>query len=101
MEMVSRPELARVLDADINLITTPVTKQEITYVKLLFLHLDSSYRTIKTRGFKEPTNLTLDIQSFLSLPIPRHVWTTTRQIRDPEFVAFVEKRLKNSPHNKG
>jgi hypothetical protein len=93
-EMLSRPELERVLEPKVDLQTNPPTKQEITFVKLLFLHLDSSFRVIRTKTFDEPRNLTLDIQTFLSLPIPRHVWEMTRPLRDPEFVAFVEKRLK-------
>lgn len=91
MGMISRPDLARVLEPDVDLEANPLTTAELTFVKLLLLQLDNSYRSIKAKTFDEPKNLDLDIQSFLSRPIPRRVWEMTRSVRDPEFVAFVEK----------
>lgn len=87
----SHPELARVLADDVDLETSPPTPPEQIFVRFLILHLASAYEAQKSAVIAKPENLAEDIRSFLSLPVPAHIWRHLKEAQDADFVRFVEK----------
>jgi hypothetical protein len=93
-EVLVDPALVRVLRSDIDVNVNQPTEREKIFVTLLILHLDSTYKAIRAGLFKEPSSMSLDINNFLSLPIPFHVWTANKSMRNADFVKWVEKHMQ-------
>lgn len=91
-ELFARPSLSRVLRAEADPATDPISDEEMLFVTLLILHLNTAYSAIRARVLKEPEGLTPDIRGFFSLPIPRAGWEKMRHLHDRDFVEFVEER---------
>src|SRR6185436_2536598 len=70
-QMYERPELARVLQDNVDLIRKPVTNNERLFAKLLILHLDSVHRVIKEDMFVNLSGLQKDIRMSFAMPILR------------------------------
>lgn len=94
--LYQRPELARVLDVNVNLREKPVTNQEALFVTFLLLHLSATYRGIKAGMFVTKQALEKDIQWFMSLPVPKAVWDKSKSYLEPDFVAYVDECLDAS-----
>jgi len=94
-EVLVNPALVRVLRSDIDVKVNQPTEREKIFVTLLILHLDSTYKAIKAGLFKEPSSLSLDINNFLSLPIPSQVWFANKSMRNADFVRWVEKHMQD------
>lgn len=94
--LYSRPELKRVVDPCADLRAQPVTDEEEMFVNFLFLHLASAFRAMKNGMFVLPEELHTDVSAFLSLPIPRAVWDSTKSFRNRDFVTFVESQIANN-----
>jgi hypothetical protein len=88
-----RPELARILQKDVDLNKQPVSNNEALFVKTLLLHLDVVRRAMKAGIFVKIQGLQTDIQDFFTLPIPKIVWEKIKPFQDQDFVAFVESCL--------
>ncbi len=88
--MYSDPKLVRILDATADTGHAPVTPEEEMFVVFLILHLANSYYTVKTGFLKRPQALRKDVGRFFSLPLPRAVWRTVRELQDEQFVRFVD-----------
>lgn len=93
-EVFTNATLARVLDPRADVVREPVTELEVMHVTKLVLHLNAAHRMYQARILREPEGLTLDIQTFFALPVPRAAWTRIKATQDKEFVVFVEKRLR-------
>jgi hypothetical protein len=93
-QLYERPDLKRVLDPAADLKSTPVSADEEMFVNFLILHLASAYRAMKNGVFVLPDELRLDASAFLSLPIPKSVWDSTRRFRNAEFLRWVESQLR-------
>lgn len=93
-ELFVRPALSRVLRADADPDADPPTDEEMQFVTLLILHLNTAHSAIRAGVIKEPEGLTLDIRGFFSLPIPQAGWEAVRHLHDSDFVAFVEARRR-------
>lgn len=89
-----RPELARVLEAMADLARVPVTNAEALFVTFLLLHLSATYRALRLGMFSTRQALDRDIRWFLALPIPRAVWERSKDLLEPDFVAFVDRCLE-------
>lgn len=91
--LTERGELARVLDASVDVKLAPPTLAEEHFVNHLILHLSASYRAIRTGLLLRPDKLRRDIRQFFSLPIPKSVWQQQRPLLDEDFARFVEDCL--------
>lgn len=89
--MYVQPELARILDRDIDVETENVTPDEEMFVTFIILHLSSTYFAIRAGFFQKPHALRKDIEEFFSLPIPHAVWEKVKELQEPPFVRFVER----------
>jgi hypothetical protein len=93
-EVYNRPQLARVLETDVDLTKEPISIEEHLFVKLLILHLDTVHRMMKTKMFVKLEGLQKDVAEFFSAPIPRAIWEKMKPLQDDDFVKFVEQHLQ-------
>jgi len=93
-ELYDRPKLFRILKADVDLKSNPLTDEEELFVTQLILHLDTVFRAKQAGVFVEIGGLRKDVANFLSLPIPRQVWTKLKPYQDKDFVTFVENAAR-------
>ena len=88
--LCDRPELARVLSADVDLTDRPVTDEEALFVTFLILHLHTTHEAVRAGMHATRQAVAEDIRWFFALPVPRSVWEKSRSFQDPEFVRYVE-----------
>ena len=93
-QLYSKPELSRVLSADVDLHKKPVTLEEELFVSLLILHLNSAFYAARSGMFVNPERLEEDIREFFSLPIPGSVWKRVSTVQNAEFVQFISAILR-------
>ena len=92
-EVYRRPELARVLDATVDLAGQPVSHEEDLFVRLIVVHLSTTWRLIHDGLPLSLEAVREDVRALFSLPIPREVWSRVREVQAPDFRAFVETCL--------
>lgn len=85
-----KPELARVLESDVNLKIHPVTVLEEMFVNQVIVHLDIVRRAIKAGVFVKMEGLRKDVREFFSLPIPRAVYEKNKVFQNRDFINFVD-----------
>lgn len=90
-----RPELARVVDPSADVVATPVTLKEETFVLELLVHLQTSREVSPARTESATEAVHRDIRRVFSLPIPRAVWEKEKALQDREFVEFMEAVLNS------
>ena len=89
-EFLKNEKLARVRDANANILKQPVTDAERVFVTFVILHMSSVFHAmsdqlvVKVEGFRR------DIAQFFSLPVPRDVWEKGKVLQNDDFVVFVE-----------
>jgi len=92
-EVYKRPGLDRVLSAKFDLQNEKMTDEEAIFVNLLILHLNATFRAMRSGLYTTSQGIEEDVRWFFSLPIPHSVWHLSKCIREPDFVEFVEKAL--------
>lgn len=92
--LFNKPELARILQTDVDPAESGVTVEEELLVQFLILHLNASFKTRRNGLEFDDDGLTEDIRSFFSRPIPRFVWNRSKRFQSPDFVEFVEGCIK-------
>ena len=93
-EVHSRPELARIMATEVDLLTRPVTTAEERYLNLVFVHFHTGWQLAAAGVIHSLEVMAADVRGFFSLPLPHAVWEQTKANRDPEFVRFVSDALK-------
>ena len=88
-----RPELARILEGEVDLVSHPVTVTEREYLDLAIYHFYTCYELGSECGLISLDVLALDARSFFAKPIPQAVWRETRASRAPAFVRFIENAV--------
>lgn len=92
-ELHRRPELARVGQAEVDLVAAPISVAEEEFLMLALNHFHAGWLLVKQGGLVSLEVLAADARAFVQLPLPRAIWERTRHARDPKFVQFVEKAL--------
>ena len=96
-EAYRRPELARIFEAEVDLVANPMTLVEEEFLRLVIVHFNTGWIMARS-GFAITLEvLALDARSFFDLPLPRLVWEVTRAERDPAFVHFLEASFGPAP----
>jgi hypothetical protein len=99
-EFYERPQLSRVLKKDVDLNKEPVSNEEMLFVKMLILHLDTVRRATKVGVFVKIQGLQRDVRELFTLPIPKAVWEKIKPFQDGDFVVFVENCLAGKRINR-
>ena len=97
-QLYSKPELARVLETTPELGSMPVTSEETLFVNLIILHLSATLAAVRAGVMPLPPGAEHDVRTFFSLPIPNHVWNTTRQYREKELLEMVDRLISRKDH---
>jgi hypothetical protein len=92
-ELYTRPELARVLERNVDLLKQPISREEELFVNLLLQHLDTVRHAMKVGMFVRLDGLRKDVQDFLSLPIPRAVFEKNKPFHNQDFIKFINACL--------
>ncbi len=89
-EFHRRPELQRVQDTTVDLVSKPVTPAEAEFLNVVFVHYYTGWLLAKRKALPTLEALTADAGNFFRLPLPKTAWLDTRSSRDPAFVCFIE-----------
>lgn len=92
-----RPDLARIFQAEVDLVGTPITVAEEEFLRLVVVHFNTGWQMALDGELNTLATLAVDARAFFSLPIPQAVWMMTRTARDPGFVQFIEEALTAKP----
>lgn len=93
-ELLRDQGLKRILDAGVDPITEPITREEDIFVTLVVQHLNFVFYAIRDELTIDPTGLRRDVRQFFSLPIPKRVWDGLKGLQNRDFVVFVEECLR-------
>jgi hypothetical protein len=93
-QYLDRPEqLSRIRKPNPDLVTQPVTEIEVFYVTFLIHHLRVCFQARVNKMHVDTDAVEKDIKHFLSLPIPRAVWESSKEFQDREFIRYVDSNL--------
>ncbi len=92
-ELNRRPELQRIREREIDLVSKPIAPAETEFLNLAFVHFYTGWLLAKRRALPTLEALSADVGGFFSLPLPHSAWKETRQSRDPKFVRFIDECL--------
>lgn len=89
-----RKGLSRLLEPGRDLSENPLTREELNFLSLTFVHFHTSWLIGQEGGLLIPLPvLAKDAAHFFQLPGPSAVWQQERNAHQPEFVAFVEAAI--------
>ena len=92
-EVHTRPELARVMATEVDLVTRPLTVAEERFLNLVIVHFHTGWQLARDGVIHSLAVMAADAQGFFSLPLPRAVWDQSKAQREPDFVHFVDAAL--------
>lgn len=90
LQVTRSPELVRILRDDVALESSPITPAEERFVHLLIIHLFVTFEAVQSGTLSEIHGLKRDVRDFFSHPIPKEVWSWSRQFQEAKFRAFVD-----------
>ena len=93
-EFFRSPQLARVIDPSADVIALPVTKSEELFVDLVISHINSVFYASNDKLVIQWEGWRRDIAQFLSLPVPKAVWSKSKLLQNQDFAAFIDSSLK-------
>ena len=97
LQLTEKPELARVLQAKLDLKNEPPSPAEERFIHLLITHLAVTFEAMKNKEVPGLSAMEDDVRDFLTLPIPALVWQWSRKFQQPDFIAFVENAIATTP----
>ena len=92
-EVHRRPELARVVKAEADLVAKPVTVVEEEFLNLVIVHFQTSWSRAREGSVLKLRILEKDASHFFKLPVPGWVWCQTRSRYAPEFASFIDNAI--------
>ena len=92
-EVHRRPELSRILKAEVDLLASPLSVAEEEFLNLAIEHSQTGCLLARAGSPIRLSSLSSDARSFFTLPLPRVVWEKTKHARDPRFVRFIEQAI--------
>jgi hypothetical protein len=95
-EFHRRPDLARLLRDDADLVAQPVTTAEDEFLNVVIYHFQTCWELGRSGGLVSLKALRTDTRAFFAHPIPLAVWRRSRNRRDPEFCEFMEEAMTAS-----
>ena len=95
-----RPELARIVKQEVDLVASPLSVAEEEFLNLVIVHFQTGWLLANESAFAflEAQELAADLGAFLSLPLARALWQRTKAFRNPRFVEFVERECSLKPY---
>ncbi|HAB19275.1 MAG TPA: hypothetical protein PLX89_07195 [Verrucomicrobiota bacterium] len=100
-ELHRRPELGRILSAEVDLVANPITTAEKEFLNTVFVHFCIGWRLAKEHKVLSVEDLRRDLWDFVLKPIPSQVWHETKNTRERAFVRFAAEALANGDRKRG
>ena len=91
--LIEQPELARIIDPDADLRTSPPTAVERRFVLLVLLHVDTVRLAISEGAYQASAGMNEDLRAFLALPIPRSIAASTLPYQSPGFQEYLHAAM--------
>ena len=89
----SDPKLSRIKLEKVNLESHPLTLVELNFMQEVFHHFADCFYAKQNGVFTMPDAISLDIQTFFALPLPKAGWERSKKFQDRAFVVFVESHF--------
>lgn len=83
--------LKRVFDKQVDLITTPITDEELAFTNMIYLHMSACLKLSNTKSCYKIEGMEEDIKDILTFPIPKQIWIDVYKFHDKQFVDFVNR----------
>jgi hypothetical protein len=93
-KLYDKPELARVLKDDVDLLKSPISREEEIFVHLLILHLGAWFKARSLGSDLDDDAVSADIRQFFSHPVTREVWEKSKSFQDRAFASFVDASIR-------
>lgn len=93
-EVHRRPELGRILQAEVDLVGAPISTAEEEFLNLVIVHFHTGMLLAKDGEAIGLDALAKDAGAFFALPIPQAVWGRTKENWDARFVAFIDGAIR-------
>lgn len=93
-EVHRRPELGRIVQAEVDLVGSPISTAEEEFLNLVIVHFHTGMLLAQEGSSLGLDGLAKDAGAFFALPIPRAVWERTKENRDPRLVTFIDGLLR-------
>jgi hypothetical protein len=90
-----RPELARVLDSDLDLLASPMTNQEEVFLRQMIVHFALAWELARNGVPLDTEAFRYDVREVFSFPLPKLAWGRAVQAQDPGFSRFVADAMKS------
>ncbi len=84
-----RPELARVVASEVDLLEQPLSTAEEEFLLLIIVHFHTGWLLACQDSLVSRAVLARDAGAFFRLPLASEVWKRTQAARDPAFVEFI------------
>ena len=91
-----RPELARTLSPEADLVGRPITVAEEEYVNTIIVYFNAGWSLARRGKLVNLETLAEDVRSFFVLPLPHAIWNRTKRGREAGFVQFVDRCLTDA-----
>lgn len=92
-EVSRRPELARIFQTEVDILSHPITAAEENFLQLVISHFDIGFWVVRQKTILPLSSFKKDVQWFFALPIPKRIWQESKSTRDPRFVSFVDAAI--------
>lgn len=93
MSIIDKPELARILERNVDLEASPISPEEDRIVRLSIMHIYSAYESSKTSIKGYLPGIGKDVADYLSRPIPNKIWRDVKGLQAKDFVKFVKNNI--------
>lgn len=87
------PELARILQRDVDLIAAPMTDAEEIFLRQMIVHFAVSWQLNRDGTPFDLNAFRRDAAEIFSLPLPKLAWERALGAQDPNFVDFIQRAL--------
>jgi hypothetical protein len=92
-EVHRRPDLARIVEEEMDLVSHPISRAEREFLILILSHCNTAWHLSRDGAVLPLKALARDVGTFFRLPIPNRVWSENKASHDPQFVEFMESCL--------
>jgi len=88
-----KPGLARILQKEVDLVATPITNEEETFLRQLIVHVAVAWELIQDGTPLNLAGLRRDVAGVFSLPLPKLAWERAREAQNRRFMKFVDRAV--------
>lgn len=89
-----KPELARVLEPELDLVGSPMTNQEEVFLRQMIVHFAVAWELARDGMPLDMAAFQHDAREVFSLPLPKLAWERAFKAQDPRFANFITEAVR-------